>query len=145
MNKRISTQPHCFVSAVGPAGSGKTRLIGRMIGNQEKIFSPSFDKIIYLYKHHQQHYDTISMDCEIKHVDIECGHEFEWNNLQKAGSQKNRILLVLEGLFDESAQSKEFLALVFAGRHRNVQLMVLLHNLVQQTKNSKTIDRTSHS
>ena len=47
---------------------------------------------------------------------------------------------MLDDLFDEAAQSKEFLALVVAGRHRNVHLMVLRHNLFQQTKNSKTID-----
>ena len=62
MNKRISTQPHCFVSVVGPAGSGKTRLIGRMIVNQAKNFSPSFEKIIYFYNHYQEHYGTILMN-----------------------------------------------------------------------------------
>ena len=118
MNKRISTQPHCFVSAVGPADSGKTRMIGRMIGNQEKIISPSFDKIIYFYKHYQKHYYTISKDCEIKQVEIEFVHGLEWNYLEKAEAQKKRILLVLDDLFDEAAQSKEFLALVYAGRHR---------------------------
>ena len=42
-----------------------------------------------------------------------------------------------DDLFDEAAQSKEFLALVVAGRHRNFDLMVLRHNLFQQTKDSK--------
>ena len=81
---------------MGPAGSRKTRLIGRMIGNQEKIFSPSFDKIFYFHKHYQQHYDTISMDCEFKHVDIEFVHGLEWNYQQKGEAQKKRILLVLD-------------------------------------------------
>ena len=114
MIKRISTQSHCFVFVVGPAGSGRTRLIGCMIGNQEKIFLPSCDKIIYFYKHYPQHFDTISMDCEFKHVDIEFVHGLEWNYLQKAEAQKKRILLLLDDLFDEAAQSKEFLALVVA-------------------------------
>ena len=138
MIKRISTQPHCFISVVSPAGSGKTRLIGRMIVNQEKIFSPSLDKIIYFYKHYQQYYGTILMDCQSKHV-IEFIQGLEWKFLQKAEAQK-RILLVLDDLFDEAAQSKDFLALVVAGRHCNVHLMVLRHNLFQRTKNSKTID-----
>ena len=140
MIKRISSQPHCFISVVGPAGSGKTRLIGRMIVNQEKLFSPSFDKIIHFYKHYQQYYGTILMDCQSNHVDIEFIQGLEWNFLQKAEAQKKRILLVLDDLFDEAAQSKDFLALVVAGRHRNVHLMVLRHNLFQRTKNSKIID-----
>ena len=139
MIKRISTQPHCFISVVGPAGSGKTRLIGHMIVNQEKIFSPSFDKIIYVYKHYQQYYGTILMDCQSKYVVIEFIQGLEWNFLQKTEAQKKRILLVLDDLFDEAAQSN-FLALVVAGRHCNVHLMVLRHNLFQRTKNSKKID-----
>ena len=80
------------------------------------------------------------MDCQSKHVDIEFIQGLEWNFLQKAQAQKKRILLVLDDLFDEAAQSKDFLALVVAGRHRNVHLMVLRHNLFQRTKNSKTND-----
>ena len=140
MNKLISTQPHCFVSVVSPAVSGKTRLIGRMIGNQEEKFSPSFDIIICFYEHYQQHYDTITKDCELKHVHIEIVHGLKWNCIQKAEAQKKRLLLVLDDLFDKSAGSKEFLALVVAGRHCNVHLMVLRHSLFQQTKNWKTID-----
>ena len=139
MIKRISTQPRCFISVVGPAGSGKTRLIGRMIVNQEKMFSPCFDKNIYFYKHYQQNHGTILMDGQSKHIDIEFIQGWEWNFLQKAETQK-RILLVLDDLFDEAAQNKDFLALVLAGRHRNVHLMVSRHNLFQRAKNSKTID-----
>ena len=43
-NKGISTQPHCFVSVVGPAGSGNTRMTGRMISNREKFFHPALAK-----------------------------------------------------------------------------------------------------
>ena len=60
------------------------------------------------------------MDCEFKHVDIEFVHGLEWNSLQKAEVQEKRILVVVVDLFDEAAQSKVFLALVVAGRHRNV-------------------------
>ena len=140
MNKRISTQTDCFVSVAGPAGSGKTGLIGRMIVNQAKKFSPSFDKTIYFYNHYQEHYGTILMNCESTHVDIEFIQGLEWKSLEKAEAQKKRILLVLDDLFEEAAMSKDFLALVIAGRHRNIHLVVLRHNLSQQTEGSKTID-----
>ena len=140
MNKRISTQPHCFVSVVGPAGSGKTRLIGRMIVNQAKLFSPSFDKIIYFYNHYQELYETILTNCESTQVDIEFTQALEWKSLEKTEVQKKRILFVLVDLFAEAAKSKKFLAPVIAGRHRNIHLVVLRHNLIQQTKSSRTID-----
>ena len=106
MIKRIGTQPHCFISVVGPAGSGRTRLIGRMIVNQEKIFAPGFDKIIYFYKQYHQYYGTILVDCQSKHVDIDINQGLEWNWLQEAGARKRRILLVLDDMFDEAAPSK---------------------------------------
>lgn len=140
MNKRISTEPHCFISIVGPAGSGKTRLVGRMICNQEKIFSPSFNKIIYFYKHYQPHYGAIIMDSVAKNLDVEFVQGLEWNALERAEALKKRILLIVDDLFDEAALSKEFLGVVIAGRHRNVHLMILRHNLYQQSKHSKTID-----
>ena len=140
MNKRITTQHHCFVSIVGASGAEITRLIGRMICNQEKFFSPSLDKIIYFCNLYQQYYDTNSMECDFKHVDIDFVHGLEWNYLQKAEAQRKRNLLVFDDLFDEAAQSKEFLALVVAGRHRNVQMILLGNNLFQQRENSKTID-----
>ena len=49
-------------------------------------------------------------------------------------------MLVLDDLFEEAARNKEFLALVIAGRHRNIHLVVLRHNLLPQTKSLKTID-----
>ena len=80
------------------------------------------------------------MDFQSKHVDIEFIQGLEWNFLQKFEAQKKKILLVLDDLFDEAAQSKDFLALVVAGRHRNVHLMVLRHNSFQRIKILKTID-----
>ena len=80
------------------------------------------------------------MNCESTHVDIEFIQGLEWKSLEKADVQKKRILLVVDDLFEEAAKSKEFLALVIAGRHSNIHLVVLIHNLFQQTKSSKTND-----
>ena len=121
MNKRISTNPHCFISVVGPAGCGKTRLIAKMISNQEKIFRPSFDRIIYFYKHNQESYEKLRFECSTKAVDLDLVQGLEWNAVERSEALKQRTLLI-------------------AGRHKNVHLMVLRHNLFQQCKNSKTID-----
>ena len=83
------------------------------------------------------------MGSEEKSIDVEFVQGLDWNALERAEALKKRIILVLDDLFDEAASSKEFLAIVIAviaGRHRNVHLMVLRHNLYQQSKNSKTID-----
>ena len=64
--------------------------------------------------------------------------EWYWNALERAEAVRKRILLSLDDLFDEAAPSKQILAIVIAGRHRNVHLKVLRHRLHQQSKNSKT-------
>ena len=44
MNQRIRTDPHCFVSIIGPCASGKTQLVSNMLLNQDRIFRPSLTK-----------------------------------------------------------------------------------------------------
>ena len=111
-----------------------------MITNQEKIFRPFFDRIIYFYKHGQDSYEKLKAGCSTKAVDLELVQGLEWNVLERSEALKQRTLVVIDDLYDEAAQTKEFLDLVIAGRHKNVHLMVLRHNLYQQSKNAKTID-----
>ena len=83
MNKRISTELHCFISVVSSAGSEKTRLIVRIIVNRKKLFSPSFDKINLFQKLYHQLYGSIVMGCDSTHVDIELVQGKERNTLKK--------------------------------------------------------------
>ena len=63
----------------------------------------------------------------------------EKDYLQQTEVQKKQILLMLDYLV-EVAQSQEFLALVAAGRHRTVHLIVLRFNFFLPTKISTTIN-----
>ena len=47
MNKKINTNPHCFLSVIGPGGCGKTQLVSRILLNQKIIFKPCFETILY--------------------------------------------------------------------------------------------------
>ena len=74
------------------------------------------------------------MNCESTNVDIDFVQGLEWKSLEKAETQKNRILLVLDDLFEEAAKSKEFLELVIAGRHRNIHLVFLRQSISTDKK-----------
>ena len=141
MNKRIRTDPHCFVSIVGPCGSGKTHLVSNMLLNQGKIFRPSFDKILYLYDHHQSNFDKLLVDCTRAKVHIEFRQGLDWTAVETCEAQKLRTLLVIDDLYQQAWEDHFFLDLVVAGRHRNIHLITLEHNLFQQSKHSKTIER----
>ena len=51
-----------------------------------------------------------------------------------------RTLVVIDDLYQDACEDGMFLSLVVAGRHRNIHLMTLRHNIYQAAKNSKTID-----
>ena len=96
-----------------------------MITNQQKIFRPFSFRIIYFYKHGQDSHEKLKAECSTKTVDLELVQGLEWNVLERSEALKQRTLVVIDDLYDEAAQTKDFLLLVIAGRHKNVHLMVL--------------------
>ena len=124
MNKRIRTNPHCFISIVGPCGSGKTRLVSDMLINQSRIFKPAFQKIIYLYQHYQKHFDSLLIDCIAEKHTIEFHQGLNWEAIEKCEAQKMRTLVVIDDLYQQACEDDNFLNLVIAGRHRNIHLIV---------------------
>ena len=139
MNKRIRTDPHCFISIAGPCGSGKTQLVSNMLKNQSKIFQPCFDEIVYLYNHYQKHYDTLLVNCVSQKHSIEFHQGLNWSEVERCEARKLRTLVVIDDLYQQACEDEYFINLVIAGRHRNIYFIALKHNLFQQSKHSKTI------
>ena len=135
------TNPHCFISVAGPGGCGRTYLVSKILLNQKKnIFNPSFERILYLYKHFQPHYQSLLLGCTRKKITIEFHKGLEWAAVQETEAANWRTLVVIDDLYQDSCEDATFLNLVVAGRHRDIHLMPLRHNLYQSAKNSKTID-----
>ena len=60
-------------------------------------------------------------------------------------SELEDCLLVFEGSCEEIFKDKEFSKLATAGRHKNISVIYVKHNLFQQSKWSRTIDlNTTH-
>ena len=140
MNKRIRTDHHCFISIVEPCGGGKTPLVSNMLKNQSKIFQPCFDKIVCLYNHYQKHFDTLFVNCVSQKHSIEFHQGLNWSAVEKYEARKLRTLVVIDDLYQQACEDEYFLNLVIAGRHRNIHLIALKHNVFQQSKHSKTIE-----
>ena len=140
MNKRIRIDPHCFISIVGPCGSGKTQLVSNMLRIQSKIFQPCFDKFVYLHNHYQKHFDTLLVNCVSEKHSIEFHQGLNWSAVEKCETQKVRTLVVYDDLYQQACEGEYFLNLVIAGRRRNIHLIALKHNLFHQSKHSKTIE-----
>ena len=135
MNKIISTKDRLFMSVSGPSGSGKTDLIFQML---KGTFYPSYNKIFYFYVYDQPKYRSF-VSHNIFDIDFIKMSSFEIvNNLRDC-------MIVFDDTCEEIFIKKDFVKLGTAGRHKNVHVIYVKHNLFQQSKQSRTIDlNTTH-
>ena len=134
MNKIIPTEDRIFMAVVGPSSCGKTDLIFKML--QGKTFFPKFDKVILLYREMQPINVTFDQKLGVnlkKFVDLKFTQNIEdW-------------LLIFDDSCEEIFNDKEFVKLATAGRHRNLHVIYIKHNLYQQSRWSRTTDlNTTH-
>ena len=137
MNKVIVTQPHFVMTVVGPSGCGKTRLVSELLKNNQQVFRPNFDNMIYFYQHWQPTYDSILNSLGNDRISFING--VSWSKPKSLPIRK-RHLIIFDDVFDEISRSEEFLNLIVSGRHKNQHVIFLKHNLYQKCPNSKTID-----
>ena len=123
MNNLISTKNRIFISPVGPRNSGKTYLIHEWL--KVGTFQPKFDKIYFFYQHPQPLYDV--MRKEIDNFELAQGVHFEFDNSLKNNGTKD--LLIFDDSRAEICNSKEFVDIATAGRHRGFGTIYIKHNL----------------
>ena len=133
MNKIISTDPHCFLTVIGPSGLGKTHLVAQLLRQHRQIFKPIFEQFVYFYIHFQPIYEELQQKFHL------C-QGVDWSFLDKVTASNKPTLLIFDDVYQNISDNKEFLDLAISGRHQNLHLLVLKHNLYQQSKHSKTID-----
>ena len=112
MNTLISTKNPVIISLVGPSETGKSELIYNWL--EIGTFQPRFDKIYFFHQHSQPVYDV--MQKEIENLELVQGVNFEFIDSLKNNSTK--YLLIFDDFHEEICNSKAFLDIATAGRHR---------------------------
>ena len=134
MNKIISTSDRLFMAVSGPSCCGKTELIFKML--LQNTFSPKFQSIFYFYQHEQPKFESLERKLNI---------QFKKFTSFEIISELEDCLLVFDDSCEEIFNDKEFSKLATAGRHKNISVIYVKHNLFQQSKWSRTIDlNTTH-
>ena len=128
LKKLISTKNRIFKSLVGPSDSGKTYLIHEWL--KVGTFQPKIDKINFLYQHPQPLYDV--MQKEIDNLEFVQRVHFEFINSLK--NKCTKYLLIFDDSCAEICNSKEFVDIATAGRHRGFSTIYIKHNLFHQSK-----------
>ena len=123
MNKLISTKNRVFISLVWSSETGKSQLIYNWL--KIGTFQPKFDKINFLCQHSQLPYDVIQK--EIENLELVQGVNFEHIDSLKNNGTKN--LLIFDYSCEEICNSKAFVDIATAGRHRGLSTIYIKHNL----------------
>ena len=112
---------------VAPSDSGKTYWTYEWL--KVGTFQPKFDKIYFFYQHPQPFYDV--MRKEIDNLEFVQGVQFEFiNSLMNTCT---KYLLFFDESCAEISDSKEFVDIATAGRHRGFSINTK-HNLFHQSK-----------
>ena len=122
MNKLISTKNGVFISLAGPSETKEAQLIYNWL--KIGTFQPKFDKIYFFYQHSQPLYDV--MPKEIENLEFVQGVNFEFIDSLKTNGRK--YLLVFDDSCEEICNSKAFVDIATAGRHRGLSKIYLKHN-----------------
>ena len=130
----ISTKNRVFISLVGPSETGKTQLIYNWL--KIETFQPKFDKIYFFYQHSQPFYDD--MQKEIENLEFVRGVNFEFIDSLKNNGTK--YLLNFDGSCEEICNSKAFVDIATAGRHRGLSTIYIKHNLSHQSKLGRDVE-----
>ena len=134
MNKLISTKNRIFISLVGPSETEKSQLIHKWL--KIGIYQPTFDKMYIFYQHSQPLYDV--MQKEIEKLEFVRGGSFEFIDWLKNNGTK--YLLICDDCCAEIWNSKAFVDIATAGRHRGLSKIYIKNNLFHQSKLGRDVE-----
>ena len=134
MNKLISTKNRVFIPLVVPSETGKSQLIYNWL--KIGTFQPKFDKIYFFYQHSQHLYDF--MQKEIESLEFVRGVNFEFIDSLKNNGTK--YLLFFDYSCEEICNSKAFVDIATAGRHRGLRTIYIKNNLFHQSKLGREVE-----
>ena len=124
---------------VGPSETGNSQLIYNWI--KIGTFQPEFDNIYFFYQHSQPLYDV--MQKEIEKLEFVQGVNFEFIDSLKNNGTK--YLLISNDSCEEICNSKAFVDIATAGRHRGLSTIYIKHNFFHQSKLGRDVElQNSH-
>ena len=133
--EQVNFYKNCvFISLVGPSETGKSQLIYNWL----KIgsFQLKFDKSYFFYQHYQPLYDV--MQKEIENLEFLQGVNFEFIDSLKNNGTK--YLLIFDSSCEEICNSKAFVGIATAERHRGLSTINIKHDLFHQSKLGRDVE-----
>jgi hypothetical protein len=125
----------CYVA--GPTFSGKTKLIEKILLNQEDLIDKKFDRIVFCYKTMQSSYEIYNyLDTPVEFIEgLIDFNEFD--------ASKNN-LLIIDDLMDICKDKNEVLTLFTVySHHKSISVFLVSQNIFSKGKCSRDINLNS--
>ena len=119
---------------VGASGCGKTRLTKDICEHAREIIDPPSERIIFAYSEYQPMYEEMK--------DVEFVKGLEPSMISRENLRGKRTTLIIDDLVDEIPISFLEALFVKVGHHRNLNIILLVHNLYY--KNFRLIALSTH-
>ena len=129
----VSTENRVFISSVGPSQTEYSQLVYKWL--KTGTFQPMFDKIHFFYQHSQPFHDVMQ---KIANLEFVRGVNFQFIDLLKNNGLK--YLLSFDDSCEEVCNSRAFVDIATAGRHRGLSTIYIRHNLFQQSKQGREVE-----
>ena len=134
----IPLRPFSSMCVVGPTGSGKTRMVFRMLKNLRGVFDhPPPDKILYCYGVWQNLFEE--MESTIDNIVF---HEGVPNHdeINEFAHNSQHRMIILDDLMSQVLQNSDMELLFTQGtHHKKLSCVFLSQNLYQQGRYSRSI------
>ena len=132
MNNIISTKNRVFISLVGHSKTGKSQHIYNWL--KIGLFQPKFDEIYVFYQHSKPLHNVLQKE----NLEFVQGVNFEFIDSVKNNGTK--YLLKNDDSCNEICNSKAFVDIATAGRHRGPSTIYIKHNLFHQSKLGRAVE-----
>ena len=119
MNRIISTDPHCFLTV---SGSGRTHLVPRLLRQHRPIFEFNFEQFVYFHNYFEPITEELlfSLGQQSFHrcQGIDC------LVLDKVTASNKATILIIDYVYQDIFDTKEFLDFAISRRHQNLHLLI---------------------
>ena len=119
---------------VGPSETEKSQLIYNWL--KIGTFQPKFDKIYFFYQPSQPLYDV--MQKRIENLELLQGVNFEF--IDSLTNNGTNYLLIFDDSCEEICNSKTFVDIATAARHRGLSIIYIKRNFFHQSKLRRDVD-----
>jgi hypothetical protein len=113
--------------------SGKSVFVKKLLLEQQRLISPPFEKVMWIYKTWQDELfkELMEKSFSIKFLD-------DLPNFDKIGKQKN-TLIIIDDFMSEASNSSQVQSLFTRGRHLGLSVIYLSQNLFHKGKYSRDL------